>query len=114
MRFCPKCGGVMVPSKEGGVVVLKCTRCGYVHSVGSKEELGSYRVTNVIEHSEKEKTVVISEHEVSGLPISRDVVCPKCGWREAYYWTLQTRAADEPATRFFKCVKCGHVWREYD
>ncbi|RJQ19012.1 hypothetical protein C4580_05525, partial [Candidatus Woesearchaeota archaeon] len=21
--------------------------------------------------------------------------------------------ADEPATRFFKCTKCKHTWREY-
>ncbi len=114
MKFCPKCGGVMVPVKQGGKVVLRCTRCGYTMEVGSSRELSVYRVTNVIEHSEKEKTIVISERDVKGLPITRDVVCPRCGWREAYYWVVQTRAADEPATRFFKCTKCGYVWREYD
>ncbi len=114
MRFCPKCGGVMIPSKTANGVVLRCSSCGFTMNVKSSDELRRYRMSNVIEHSEKEKTIIVSEHEVSGLPVTRDVVCPKCGWREAYYWTLQTRAADEPATRFFKCVKCGHVWREYD
>jgi len=39
--------------------------------------------------------------------------CPKCKHKEAYYWLVQTRAADEAATRFFKCVKCMHTWRAY-
>jgi len=26
---------------------------------------------------------------------------------------IQTRAADEPPTRFYRCTKCGHTWREY-
>ncbi|MGB9785432.1 MAG: zf-TFIIB domain-containing protein, partial [Fervidicoccaceae archaeon] len=28
-KFCPKCGGVMVPTKRGNQIVLKCTKCGY-------------------------------------------------------------------------------------
>ncbi|MBI2112883.1 transcription factor S, partial [Candidatus Woesearchaeota archaeon] len=25
----------------------------------------------------------------------------------------QTRGADEPETRFFRCTKCNYTWREY-
>jgi DNA-directed RNA polymerase subunit M len=25
----------------------------------------------------------------------------------------QTRAADEPETKIYRCVKCQHSWREY-
>ena len=25
----------------------------------------------------------------------------------------QTRAADEPETRIYRCCKCNHSWREY-
>jgi DNA-directed RNA polymerase subunit M len=39
--------------------------------------------------------------------------CEKCGNTVAYYWTQQTRGADEPETRFFKCTKCSYTWREY-
>ena len=39
--------------------------------------------------------------------------CGKCNNNTAYYWTQQTRGADEPETRFFKCTKCNHTWREY-
>lgn len=41
------------------------------------------------------------------------ITCDKCGNKSAYFWTQQTRGADEPETRFFKCTKCNHTWREY-
>jgi DNA-directed RNA polymerase subunit M len=25
----------------------------------------------------------------------------------------QTRAADEPTTRIYRCAKCSNTWREY-
>ncbi|PIO07920.1 transcription factor S, partial [Candidatus Pacearchaeota archaeon CG10_big_fil_rev_8_21_14_0_10_35_219] len=31
----------------------------------------------------------------------------------AYFWTMQTRAADESETKFYRCTKCDHTWREY-
>ena len=40
-----------------------------------------------------------------------DIECPKCSNMKAYFWTLQTRAADEAETRFYKCTKCSHRWR---
>lgn len=43
-----------------------------------------------------------------------DVTCPRCGNDEAYWHLEQTRAADEPETRFFECTECGYKWREYD
>ena len=38
---------------------------------------------------------------------------PKCDHKEAWFWTSQTRAGDEAETKFFKCTKCRHTWREY-
>ena len=38
--------------------------------------------------------------------------CPKCQHRGAYFQEIQTRSADEPATLFFRCVKCAHNWKE--
>lgn len=35
-----------------------------------------------------------------------------CGGEKAYFYQLQIRSADEPMTTFYKCVKCGHKWRE--
>ncbi len=39
--------------------------------------------------------------------------CPKCGQKKVISWTEQTRASDEPPTRFYKCLNCGYTWREY-
>lgn len=111
--ICPKCGGLMRPVREGSFTYMKCVRCGY--KVQSPEKSTTLKVSSRIEHSVKEKTVVVEEpQEISRLPITRDVTCKKCGHNEAYYWVVQTRAADEPPTRFYKCAKCGYVWREYE
>ncbi|MBI2108536.1 transcription factor S, partial [Candidatus Woesearchaeota archaeon] len=32
----------------------------------------------------------------------------------AYFWLVQTRAGDEPETKFLRCEKCSHTWRDYD
>jgi len=102
----------MKPQKRGNKSVLVCIRCGYIEEVKGQATL---RISERIEHSAKEGTVVIdSEMDTSKLPITKDVTCRRCGANEAYYWVLQTRAADEPPTRFYKCVKCGYVWREYE
>ena len=46
------------------------------------------------------------------LPKSR-IPCPECGHTEAFFVIRQTRAADEPETRIYRCCKCNHSWREY-
>jgi len=112
-RFCPQCGGLMKPIKSSEAVTLVCTRCGYKIEA-SEGDLKHYKLSVKIAHSEKEKTIVLGEVNTGSLPVTREVICPRCGNNEAYYWMIQTRAADEPPTRFFKCTKCGHVWREYD
>ena len=40
--------------------------------------------------------------------------CPECGYELAEWWLRQLRSADESEVRFFRCVKCGKTWREYD
>jgi len=40
------------------------------------------------------------------------VSCPKCPADSAYFYELQIRSADEPATIFYQCTGCGHNWRE--
>lgn len=108
LKFCPKCGTLMTPKIKESITYFVCRKCGYEERV--KE--GSFRVRREIKN--KKRIVVIEEDISMKIYPKVKITCPKCGHNEAYFWTLQTRAADEPATRFFKCVKCGHVWREYD
>ena len=41
-----------------------------------------------------------------------EIKCPECGCELAEWWLRQHRSGDE--VRFFRCVKCGYTWREYD
>ena len=102
--FCPKCGSIMMPKKENNRVVLSCS-CGYSETSDSH-----IKVKEVVK-DRKEIEAVEEEHEVH--PLTYDAECPKCGHKAAYFWEVQTRASDEPATKFLKCEKCKHIWRDY-
>ncbi len=95
--FCPKCENLLMP-KAGK---MACS-CGYVQEEGHLKD-----------QKKKEQTIaVVSEKMPDKLPrIKYD--CKACKNKEAFFWTLQTRSADEPETRFFKCTKCEKVYREY-
>ena len=101
--FCPKCGTVLFPKTEKGKKAFRCS-CGYsdknMEAPQFKEEISS-----------KEEIAVVDK-EIEPYPLT-DAECPKCGHKRAYYWTVQTRASDEPETKFFKCEKCKKNWRDY-
>ena len=106
MNFCPKCGSLMIPKRKDGKIVLVCTNCGYEMPFEGKKVGFSEKIKPA-----KKIEVVEKEHNI--LPITK-AKCPRCGNDKAYYWTVQTRAGDEPETKFLKCTKCGYIWREYD
>lgn len=104
--FCPKCGSILVPKKVEKKKILACS-CGYK---SKDSELATIKET--VRNRSKE-VEVIEKGDIETLP-KIDVECPKCRNDKAFFWTLQTRASDEPETKFMKCVKCGHVWRDYN
>ena len=103
MKFCPKCRSLMKPKKVKGKVIFVCS-CGYtdekVDNLTIKEEI-----------SEK-KGVEVVEKDIETRP-TLDAECPRCKNSKAYYHLVQTRAADEPETKFLQCTKCGKRWRDY-
>jgi len=103
--FCPKCKSLLKPREVDGERVLVCENCGYRSD--SKGKIGEKRK----EEKEKRRFDVAKEKEEI-LPKIK-AKCPKCGNEEAYFWEIQTRAADEPATKFLRCTKCKHTWRDY-
>jgi len=104
--FCPKCGSVLLPKKEGNKKVATCS-CGYKSSNVEKTKM-----TETVINKEKE-VEVIEKPDLEILP-KTDAKCEKCGHKTAFFWTIQTRASDEPETKFLKCEKCGSIWRDYD
>ena len=55
---------------------------------------------------------IVSEKDKQTLPIVAEK-CKQCNNEKAFFWTVQTRSGDEAETKFFKCTKCEHTWREY-
>ena len=103
--FCPRCGAILTPKKRGRKIVFSCS-CGYLSK--KKEDLVLKEKINLT----KEDKINVIDKRVETLPKTKEE-CPKCHYKEAYYWLVQTRSGDESATRFFRCVKCNHTWRSY-
>ena len=93
MNFCPKCGGILIPKKEGNKKWFACT-CGY-----KTKDIKEAKLTESVEESKSVEVIEKSEDQQILPEIEAE--CPKCQHTKAYYWTVQTRAADEPPTKFF-------------
>jgi len=107
MEFCPNCGTLLRINKKEGKSLYACSKCGYEKDIDEKSRF---------EHAEKnisDDEVVIIENNNMAMPKVKEE-CKKCHNREAYWWMLQTRSGDEPATKFYRCTKCSFTWREYD
>ena len=103
--FCPKCGAILMPKQDGNRKLLAC-KCGY-----TDKDIKKAKLKEVMDPS-ADITVVDRDMETKTLPLT-EAKCPACGHRKAYFWTLQTRAMDEPETKFLKCEKCSKTWRDY-
>lgn len=101
MEFCNKCKSIIIV-KEGKPM---CAGCGAKASKKPKIEAAEKIAST-------EQIAVVNEKENSTYPIV-DNPCPKCKNKKSYFWTTQTRAADESETKFYKCTKCSHTWRKY-
>lgn len=101
--FCPKCGSILRVKKDSGKKVMACT-CGYINRDAEK--------TKISETVKEKQEIGIVDQNVETLPLM-DADCPKCAHKKAYYWLIQTRAGDEPETKFLRCEKCKHTWRDY-
>jgi DNA-directed RNA polymerase subunit M len=104
MKFCPKCGTLMLPKKEAEGAKYSCA-CGY------SEIAGDTKITSATKEKIIEEVKTPSEDDVT-LPTC-EMTCEECGHTTCFFWDIQTRASDEPPTRFYRCVKCKYTWREY-
>jgi len=101
MEFCPKCGAVLITKNKNSC----CARCNY-------STKGKLKVATSEKIEEKKQVAVVNPKDTQTLPIVGEK-CKKCGHQKAFFWTVQTRSGDEAETKFFKCLKCDHTWREY-
>ena len=113
MEFCDDCGSLLEPQKIDGKFVMACAKCG----TGKKDITDDNKLlTQKIKHvEEQEEMVIIEDPDAINTMPTKIMHCPKCKKNlETQWWTVQTRSGDEAATRFYRCIKCKHTWREYD
>ena len=105
MKFCETCGSILIVKNDENGRFLFCKKCNTKSPL--EGEVGFVTDFN------KKKDIIVIDSEESVFPTTK-VLCPKCQTMEEAEWTMiQTRAADEPPTRFYRCKKCNLVWREY-
>jgi len=106
MDFCPKCETRLKKNNDG---LLSCPKCKFVKG----------KTTDTIKEKSKQAStefLVMDESDMNrakGLESTVKIDCEKCHNQEGVWWTFQTRSADEPETKFYRCTKCNHTWRDY-
>ena len=106
MDFCPKCESRLKQNSDG---LLTCPKCQYVKHGDIKETQKKSEEVNP-------ELLVMDKTDMSqakGLESTVKIDCEKCHNTEGVWWTFQTRSADEPETKFYRCTKCNHTWRDY-
>ena len=106
MDFCPKCEVRLKKNDDG---LLACSKCQFV-----KEK--TVNITKEKSEDANSEFLVMDESDMNqakGLESTVPIDCEKCHNKEGVSWTFQTRSADEPETKFYRCTKCNHTWRDY-
>jgi len=101
MEFCQKCGG-MIMVTDGRAACLGCGK-----------KLDRKPKIEASEKMEKPAEISVVDEDSANIYPEVEMTCPECKNKKAYFWTMQTRAADESETKFYKCTKCKHTWRKY-
>ena len=107
MEFCPKCETRL--KKGAGNISLVCPKCQYVKQKSNK-------IKKEKNQESDSELLVMEENDIKesrGLESTVKIDCEKCNNQEGVSWTFQTRSADEPETKFYRCIKCNHTWRDY-
>ncbi len=65
MKFCPKCGSVMIVVRKEGKLYYQCTRCGYIEPVKKGDSM------KIVEKADEKKKVVSTKAVAENRAIMR-------------------------------------------
>lgn len=107
MQFCPTCGNLLLV-EQSATFRFFCQTCPYVHNINSA-------ISRKVPLQRKEVDDVLGGQEAwKNAEQTSTALCPKCSGTKAFFFSLQTRSADEPMTIMYRCSNhdCAHRWNE--
>lgn len=113
MQFCPICGSRLI-TKTTGKIVSHCPKCKKKFDCsGEKIWKERSKGSSQIRSDFPEGIVVINKkvQKLRTLP-TVDSECIKCNGKKAETWTLDLGSEDNSQAIFFRCISCGHTWRQ--
>ena len=70
LEFCPKCGKLLLPKKEGRKTILKCKNCGASYQ---PKDLEAYKLKVQLPRESKERLIVVeNKGKRRGLELTED------------------------------------------
>lgn len=106
-EFCTECGSLIPMEGEmNHDTILVCKSCSARVALKSFDGLTStFRINFNDPLKEKALRQLRKLKDHKGPIVERR--CPRCDSEQMYYFTMQTRSADEGQTVFYTCVKCN-------
>lgn len=107
MEFCPRCGTRLIYQSRSRVS-LCCPKCGY------KSELHEGEFSKGMSSVERPPSIAVVDRDTLNLKTISTVraYCEKCGENKAETWTMAAGSEGISTIIFYRCVSCGHTWRE--
>ncbi|KAG7528042.1 Transcription factor S [Arabidopsis thaliana x Arabidopsis arenosa] len=105
MEFCPTCGNLLRYEGSGNSRFF-CSTCPYVAYIERQVEIKKKQLL-----VKKSIDPVVTKDDIP-TAAETEAPCPRCGHDKAYFKSMQIRSADEPESRFYRCLKCEFTWRE--
>ena len=114
-NFCIDCGELLDFEIINNNFV-KCQKCGGETELDNIknhyiETNDKYESSKIWMNKLKNKEDKLREEQKNERTII-DEKCPKCGNGQMYYYSMQTRSADEGSTIFYECVKCHYKFNQ--
>ena len=109
MEFCPRCGTHLI-YRHSSEKSLFCPKCGYV----SKTPEGILLKVNSDPARSYSSSVAVLDRDMLNLRTTSTVraYCEKCGEDKAETWIMSVGSEGTSSVTFYRCVSCGHAWRE--
>jgi DNA-directed RNA polymerase subunit M/transcription elongation factor TFIIS len=111
VEFCPQCGTRLIVASNGSVF-LRCPKCDYARKLPKGVLL---KVKSDLSKPLDSGIVVLDRKTLKFKTLQTvDTICPSCADKKAETWSLTFGSDGISAITIYKCISCGHTWREND